>query len=190
MRSPWREPRRSAGRRARPASRCVAQATVSVARFRARGAGPWQHAPVPRGPNKTCASRRSASLFMCRKRVYFVRAGGQSSGTKCCENEVACVIARSASGEAIQGGQGAQAAVWIAAQRSQASDANAPRVRSSFVRLATRNGVARRTMRRQDGGGAGDESASKGLAQEITIPTAGACWRARGFCKRSAPCRR
>ena len=106
MRSPWREPRRSAGRRARPASRCVAQAMASVARFRARGASPWQHALAPRGPNKTCASRRSASLFMCRKRVYFVRAGGQSSGTKCCENEVACVIARSASGEAIQGGQG------------------------------------------------------------------------------------
>ena len=38
MRSPWREPQQSAGRRARPESRGVAQAASSVARLRAPNA--------------------------------------------------------------------------------------------------------------------------------------------------------
>ena len=190
MRSPWREPRRSAGRRARPASRCVAQATVSVARFRARGAGPWQHAPAPRGPNKLaplgaplpslCAG---GEPILC---VLVDRARAQSVA----RTKSLCVIARSASGEAIQGGQGGSGCSLDCG----AALANFGRERAArtliICRLATRNGVALRTMHRQDGGGAGDGSASKGLAQEITIPTAGACWRARGFCKRSTPCRR
>jgi len=75
--SSWREPRRSAGRRARP----------DTARSRARGAGSWQLELALRGTWLACAFRRFASLFCahdlvrkpdttfrdhaCRGRVYF-----------------------------------------------------------------------------------------------------------------------
>ena len=77
MRSPWRVPQQSAGRRARP----------ERARCRSRGAGSWQHELALRGIGWMRLSALR-SLFDCRGRVYFcawswVELGHDMSRERC-----------------------------------------------------------------------------------------------------------
>ena len=70
--SPGESRMRSAGRRARPESRCVAQTAYTCLRRapRPKGAGSWRHLVC--AAMVGCASRRSASLFDSRERLSFL----------------------------------------------------------------------------------------------------------------------
>jgi hypothetical protein len=72
MRSPWREPQQSAGRRARPASRRVAQTAYTCLRRapRPKGIEKRQRGSMLRGIGWIRLSALR-SLFWCRGRIYF-----------------------------------------------------------------------------------------------------------------------
>jgi hypothetical protein len=113
MRSPWREPQQSAGRRARPASRGVAQATLSVARCRARRHRESGNADRCCAAMVGCASRRSAPSFVAGGESLTGVVVGKARTPRCRENGAACVIASVS--EAIQGGSRES---WIASSLS------------------------------------------------------------------------
>src|SRR5438270_845992 len=102
MRSPWREPQQSAGRRARPKVRAAAQQMSGAdcvhlsAQARHRLDAPLG-APLP-------LLLRGANLEW--------RGGSQNSGTTCRESGIACVIASES--EAIQGGLRERLMGWTA----------------------------------------------------------------------------
>src|SRR6185437_1047199 len=85
MRSPWRVPRRSAGRRARP----------ELARCRARSISERRRLLVCGAEWSACAFRRFASLFCCRRRIYFsCVVVGKARTRRRRENGAACASLR------------------------------------------------------------------------------------------------